>query len=725
MQALMDALSLEEMAGLLSPDPAEGNTCDTHSGAVPRLGISNYMWLTETNSDVAASCPEGASRCRTSFYGPLGCGASFNETAMRVKGRVLSFELRAFRNAGLYRPIGRSEEQKEREKIGVTAFGPNLNIPRDPRFGRLSELPGEDPFLTGTLGAAMVQGLQEPDAKGRPRALAFMKHFAAYSVEENRGHDNYNISAFDLADTYLRQYEIVSRRASPAGAMCSYNAINGAPACANDFILNKVFREQWGLQDGIITSDCGAVGNLLGAPVFAPDKATASAWAINNGTDLEMGSTILRDPQGLALALERGQVSAETVKRSARRLLKALMRAGLFDAFGDSEFDHVPIDVVGGDVHDGLAHEVALQAPVLLRNDLDVLPLEKGKNLAILGPQGADPESLWSDYASKPRCPNGSSSCAMTLVDAFASEGFDVSHSEGVPREGPPNETDTALAMQLARLADVVVLTLGTSRSQERETLDRKSTDLPGFQADFAKSVLALGKPTIIVLQNGGPISEDWLVSAFENPLAIVETFTPNARGMRAVVQLLSGRENRWGKLPYTMYPSAYQHQVSKFDFDMSKPPGRTYRYYTGPKALFPFGFGLSYTTFSLQACKCSRDAVFCAIRNTGPRRGDEVLQVYHVPSASQADEDERPTPLQTLVGFRRISLEIGESRKVEISVDPYAYQLPNQRGERKVRPGVHTLAVRLGTLGGSADDTQASVCQVIVEEEIPRKEML
>lgn len=238
MDALLEALTVAEMVTLTSPDAGFASECNGHTSAVPRLGLLQHMWLMETNTDAASDCTD--TKCRTALYGPLGYGASWNATAWRTRGHILSREVRAMRNAGFHRPQGRTPAAKAEERIGLTAFGPNINIARDPRFGRTSELPGEDPFHVGSLGAEMVLGMQEPDAQGRPRALCYLKHFTAYSVEENRGHDDHNISHFDLHDTYLRQYEIASKVGRPAGAMCSYNGVNGQPSKSSGAAFSSV-----------------------------------------------------------------------------------------------------------------------------------------------------------------------------------------------------------------------------------------------------------------------------------------------------------------------------------------------------------------------------------------------------------------------------------------------------------------------------------------------------
>jgi beta-glucosidase-like glycosyl hydrolase len=229
----MGRLTLTEKIAMISPQPQLGEICGDHTAGKASIGLPPYFWLVETNTNVASSC-FGPDRCATTFSGPLGMAASFNRTNWHLKGLVLGTEMRAFSNAGW--PRGTSPQ----DLIALTAYGPNINIARDPRFGRTSELPGEDPFLNGQYAKHMVQGMQTEDAGGHPMILAYLKHFTAYSRETDRGHDSYQISTHDLFETYLAQYEIGFVEGRATGAMCSYNAENGVPSCANNFILNKV-----------------------------------------------------------------------------------------------------------------------------------------------------------------------------------------------------------------------------------------------------------------------------------------------------------------------------------------------------------------------------------------------------------------------------------------------------------------------------------------------------
>ena len=245
-------LSLEEKVALIGPDPSLGSTCNDHTAGVARLGVPQWMWLVETNTGDNSAC-YAQDRCASTFPGPMAMGASFNRSSWRLKGSVLGSELRAFNNLGWHRDAGVAAKAF----IGLTGFGPNINIARDPRFGRSSELPGEDPTLSGVYATEMVQGMQEEDAHGYPKMLAFLKHFTAYSTETNRGHDDYTISQHDLFETYLPQYEMAFTKGGASGAMCSYNAVNGHPSCANSFVLKTLLKESWSPHEPAGHAACG------------------------------------------------------------------------------------------------------------------------------------------------------------------------------------------------------------------------------------------------------------------------------------------------------------------------------------------------------------------------------------------------------------------------------------------------------------------------------------
>eukprot|EP01126_Amoeba_proteus_P002860 TRINITY_DN10928_c0_g1_i7.p1 TRINITY_DN10928_c0_g1~~TRINITY_DN10928_c0_g1_i7.p1 ORF type:complete len:672 (+),score=96.86 TRINITY_DN10928_c0_g1_i7:1352-3367(+) len=500
---LMGRLSLDEKIAMISPQPDLGNTCGDHTAGKSEIGLPTYFWLVETNTNVASSCL-GPDKCATTFTGPLGMASSFNRTSWRMKGLVIGTEMRAFSNAGWSRSTG------PLDFIALTAYGPNINICRDPRFGRNSELPGEDPFLNGHYAKEMVHGMQHKDSNGHPLVLAYLKHFTAYSRETNRGHDTYQISLHDLFETYLTQYEIAFVEGEATGAMCSYNAENGVPSCANDFILNKVIRNLWNRPDAHITTDCGAVSNMRGPPANAPTDEHAAAWTINNGTDIEMGSTVWTTH--LKTAIQQGLTSETVVDAAFRRSYLPHFKAGRFDPIPTVAWTQIGIDVINSTLHQQIQFEAALQSFVLLKNQDSVLPLKKGLNVAVLGPLGMTRFGMLSDYAADQICWQDYD-CIPTIAEAitwsnvagrtFSTAGVDINsnNASGIPA-----------AIALVKQVDVVVLVLGIDRTIEHEGVDRVDTALPGLQELFALQVLAVGKPVVLILCNGGALAIDNLI---------------------------------------------------------------------------------------------------------------------------------------------------------------------------------------------------------------------
>ena len=700
--SLVNELNLSEKISLLTPDPTQGNPCDDHTAAVPRIGLPSIMWLTEVNSMVDAVCV-GPDKCPTVFYGPLGSAASFNTTSWRARGYTLGMELRAFRNVGGARPVG------AKELVGLTGFGPNINIgtfltlsvylinsvgdlliARDPRFGRTSELPGEDPLINGKYAAEMIQGMQTKDDDGFYLMLGFLKHFSAYSVEEDRFTSNFNISKYDLADTYLRQFKIAVTQGKPAGVMCSYNSINGTPSCANGFLLNTLLRQEWKQPDIIVTSDCDAIKNLHGPPAYAPNELFQSSWALNNGTDLEMGTTIFQ--MGLARAVRSGLTNETIISASVQRLYKALMRAGQFQK---TSFDKIGDEVINSTKHQRRSHDAALQGPVLLRNN--VLPLQLGSTLSVIGPFGNAKATLFEDY-SKLVCHEPGNGCVLSLYEALQKLHGNATFTQGTDElQSIPNGVQAAITA--AMKSDYTILVIGSSSLQEAEGTDKNTTDISTPQLQLARAILSLGRPTVILLVNGGALSIDELANSNHSQLSIVELFNPGPQ-TRAIAQLLTGKENRWGKLPYTIYPSDYQHEISKNSFSMSVFPGRTYRYFM-KTPLWPFGFGLSYTDFAITELSCADQSnIKVTVKNIGLRRGDEVLQAYHSLNTLQT----HPLPIKTLFEFERVRLEAGEFIEMSIPVTIESVSVVDNNGNQVLYHGNHSIFIALGTLGGSSD---------------------
>ncbi len=694
LESLISELTLEEKVNLIAPDSALGSTCNDHTHGVERLDVPPYMWLVETNTAAASKC-YAENVCATTFNGPIGLGATFNRTVWFQKGQVISTEIRAFNNKNWPRGTG------DKDFIGITGYGPNINIARDPRFGRTSELPGEDPYLSGHYAKHMVHGTMETDKNGHPRMLTYLKHFTAYSTETNRGHDTYNISMHDFFDTYLAQYKIAFTEGKPVGAMCSYNAENGHPSCANDFILNKVVREMWKQPDAHITTDCGAVSNMLGAPVHAPSNLYATAWTIGNGTDLEMGTTLWN--QTLVEAVKTNVVSVKTVEESIRRGYIHHFRAGRFDPIESVEWSNIDIDVVNSTEHRAIQYDAGLQAVVLLKNEEKLLPLEKGKKIAVVGPMGITHSGLLSDYAGDQQCYNDpNNNCIPTIAQAI--EEYNVGGTTMSASGVDVNSTSTsgiADALKLVNDADIVILALGIDKTIEHEGHDRPSIGLPGQQENFAKQVLATKKPVVLILNNGGPLAIDDLI---EPSKTIVEAFNLGGLGSKPLASLIFGDANKWGKMPYTTYPKNYINEQSMTNYDMAKAPGRTYRYYTGTP-LFKFGQGESYTTFDME---CKHDGLTkdngvtlkCHLKNTGDMDGDEVIQVYHTVGEEIRSKANHPIAIKQLVEFERVSVAKGADVDVEISLTNDSFELVNEHGVSVVYPGEHTIMLERGVEG-------------------------
>lgn len=701
---LMSRFNLTEKVRQITPQKTIGNECDAYTGGKPEIGLPPWHWLVETNTNIASGCPvEG--HCATTFIGPMGLGASFNRSSWRLKGSVFGTEMRAFTNIGgsRYKPDGKNP-------ICLTGFGPNINIARDPRFGRASELPGEDPFLSGTYAVEMVSGMQEKDSKGFPKMAAFLKHYTAYSRETDRGHDSYAISDFDFGDTYLAQYELAFTEVGagrPYGVMCSYNAENGVPSCANNWLLNEKLRG-WS-PDALVTTDCGAVRNLKGTPVFAPDDIHAAAFALMNGTDIEMGGN---EFGLLDQAVQQGLATEARITQAVRRSFKVHFDLGRFDPPESSDYANYGLEHVNSSLHQQISYEAALQGLVLLQNDGGALPLKQGVKVALLGPQGEAQDQLLSDYAADEQCFGGDYHCIITIKDALVSTnvGGQVVVAKGV--EVADNSTaGIAEALEAAKASDVVVLAMGNGRAIEHEGQDRTDTKLPGIQEDFILQVLALNKPTVLVLTNGGAVAIDRLMERAQGqtaPYAIIEAFNPAVIGAKALAASLFGLENRWGKLPVTMYPHSYVQEQDMANYDMTVAPGRTYKYYNGT-ALYPFGYGLSLTSFAL-TCSQSEDApmsVTCTVSNTGDLQGDEVVQVYH--SAAHIGRVDHPVPSRALVDFSRVTVASHDQEELSFTITEEQLKIVNKQGVRTLYPGKHHIIFTRGVV----DDEQVFVVDV------------
>lgn len=712
---LIGRLTTEEKIGLMSADSTTHvSTCNFMDSGVMRLGIPHYMQLVETNTAVASTCL-GPYKCSTNYPGPTGLGGTFNRTLWWAKGHAMGQEMRAFNNLNWYR----ATDDAPYSLIGLNGYGPNINIARDPRYGRTSELPGEDPFLSGTYAVNMVrgaQGLDEYDS-GSSKYLKTtfgLKHYALYSVEEERSSFIPNVTAHDLWETFLPQYALgfshKDADGNPAGGamgtMCSYAGLNGVPSCANDYLLNTIVRGKFGRPDVVVGTDCGAVNNMVYGNQYASSSEDAAQKACNGGSDMELGDSLWAPKAAggqdlLNQAIKDNLVTSDRLDESVRRILNVRFLTGSFDPLVNQPYTKIGAEAVNSTAAQQLNLEAALQSFVLLKNDNAVLPIVKGKKTALLGPHVFSTRDLMSDYKGDEQCAGGGSdfSCFSTIATAFtnANGPENTVVSEGVDLASF-NTTGIAAAIAAAKSAEQVILFIGIGNTQEHEGIDRQNISLPGYQEMFTNQVLAVCKqnniPAAVVLINGGVLGIDSIVPAAD---AIVEAFYPSVRGADALAMTLFGEQNRWGKLPVTMYPENYPSLVSMTDFDMSKGPGRTYKYYTG-QPLFPFGHGMSYSDFSM---KCSTNQtslplqVQCTIElQTGPT-GDEVLMMFHRVSSNIRSKANHPVPIKELVGFDRVT--VSSSSVVTFDIGPNQLGLVNKDGDRVLVTGEHYIDITNG----------------------------
>jgi len=450
------------------------------------------------------------------------------------------------------------------------------------------------------------------------------------------------------------------------------------------------------MKDAHITTDCGAVTNLLHEPANAASNVEAVAMALNGGTDVEMGSTLFSE--NLRNATESGLVKEEDFEKSWRRTFRVLFKSGRFDPIDSIKWSNFGVEMINSTFAQETNMEAALQGNVLLKND-GLLPLTAGQKIAVVGPMFDARKSLLSSYAADDICfdqENTNYACITSLLEAVTENnvGGTTVGSLGV-NILDDDESNIDAAVSVARDADLVILAVGQDKSVEQEGKDRTDTALPGIQEEFAKKILALNKPVAMVMVNGGAIAIDNLV---DGPNAIVEGFNPNVKGFEALGKLLFGA-NRWGKLPVTMYPHSYIDEQEMTNYDMSKSPGRTYKYYQG-EPLFEFGHGLSYTTFDL-SCDDSKDEdnsvkIKCSLSNSGDVDGDEVVMVFH--SIGDNVDVDHPVPIKQLRDFSREGVVKGGKKEVTFAFTADdIFGVIDGNGDKQVYSGTHNVVVVAG----------------------------
>ena len=666
-QALVAQMDVMEAAAQLSYD----------APAIDRLNIPEYNWWNEALHGVARA------GVATSFPQAIGIAATFDPELVQQLGDIAATEGRAKYNA--LSAKGDRDIYK-----GLTFWSPNINIFRDPRWGRGHETYGEDPYLTAQLGKAYIRGLQGDGEYLKSAACA--KHFAVHSGPEAERHwFNAVPSKKDMNETYLPAFKAAVMEADVESVMGAYNAVNGYPACGSPELLEEYLRKQWNFQ-GHVVSDCWAIRDFHENHHFTDPPAESSAAALKAGTDLNCGCTY----RCLLTALAQKLITEEDIRRAAVRLFTTRYLLGIMDG-QHTEFDSIPYSVLECREHLAAANEAAEKGIVLLKNN-GILPLSKEKLSAIgvVGPNANSRVALIGNY-------HGTSSRYITVLEGIQDEAGDdvrVYYSEGshlfkdrVENLGRPNDR-IAEACVVADQSDVVVLVLGLDETLEGEEGDTGNADasgdkrnllLPQGQRELAKAVLDTGKPVILCLMAGSAIDVSEIA---DRAAAVVQLWYPGARGGKAAADILFGKRSPSGKLPVTFYYNSALEEMPAFtDYSMKN---RTYRYYTG-KPLYPFGYGLTYGDTSVVSMTADKNAAAVTVRNDGMDTED-VLQLYLKDMASP-DAPENPI----LCGFRRVALVQGEEKEIIIPLNPDAFRVCNAEGQWISGSGKWTLYAAFG----------------------------
>ena len=626
--------------------------------AVERLGVPAYNWWNEGLHGVARS------GTATMFPQAIGLAAMFDDKLLGEVAKIIATEARAKYNA--------SSKKGDRDIYkGLTLWSPNINIFRDPRWGRGHETYGEDPYLTTKLGVSFVKNLQG-DGKYM-LAAGCAKHFAAHSGPEALRHEfNTIASKKDLAETYLPAFESLLKEAKVEGVMGAYTRLNGDPTCASPFLMGKL--KEWGF-DGYFVSDCWAIRDFHESHRVTKTPTESAAKAINAGCDLNCGNTYVH----LLAAEKEGLVSKETIRNAVVRLMRTRMRLGLFEEH--TEFDDIPYDVVACDEHRKVSLECAEKSMVLLKNN-GMLPLKKEslKSIAVIGPNSDSIDALRGNYYGTSIAPKtfleGIREEAGSDIRVYYAEGSSLDKDRIQPLAFA--EDGIAEALILGEMADAIVLCVGLDATLEGEqgdtgnafdSGDKRDLLLPEGQRVLIEKVLDLGKPTVVVLAAGSSI----------NPLAdkadaLIQAWYPGELGGTALANILFGKVSPSGKLPLTFYES-----IDKIpDFADYSMKDRTYRY-TRENILYPFGYGLTYSKIAVTDCvyDAASGIATVSVQNQGDVDTEDVVQLY-IRNTTSAFAN----PYPRLCGFERVAIPAGGEITVQIKIDDSAFDVVNEEGE-------------------------------------------
>lgn len=662
--ALLQRMTLDEKISQL-----------THTApAIPRLRIPEYNWWNE--------CLHGVARAGTATVFPqaIGMAASFNDTLLHQVGIAISDEARAKFNVA-------QKLNNRAQYFGLTFWTPNINLFRDPRWGRGQETYGECPYLTSRMGVALITGLQGNDPKYLKTA-ACAKHYAVHSGPEPSRHVfNAVVSQRDLRESYLPHFKAAVQEAKVESVMGAYNRTNGEPCCASPTLIQQILRDEWGFT-GHFVSDCGAIEDFHKYHKITKDAAESAALGLKNGCDLNCGATYCKLQDAVAFGL----LTEADLDRALRRLFATRFKLGLFDK--QTPWSKLSPKVIRCDKHRQLARRMAQESIVLLKNN-GILPLRKdARQYVVAGPNAMDQAVLLGNY-------NGLAPQQQTVLEGIlgkVSAGTQVQWVKGCDLTGDRAPNTGELPNWLLTYGppvDAIIAVLGYNAFLEGEEGgtddggdgDRHNHGLPGRQYEYLRFLKTLGKPLILVVMAGSPIDLSW---AKENCDAILFAWYPGESGGGAVADVLFGDYNPAGRLPIT-FPRSYEQLPAFEDYNMR---GRTYRFMDA-EPLYPFGYGLSYTTFKYSKLTVTGLDVSVDVKNTGKRAGDEVVQLY-----IRDVESSVPVPRLHLEGFKRIHLTPGQTKTVKFRLKRDQFACYDDAGQPFIEPGKFEITVGGGQPG-------------------------
>lgn len=653
---------------------------------IPRLHVNAWGGWNQTLHGVWSKQPT------TLFPAAIAMGATWDPSLVHDITHAMSDEARALYNIGADGP---------RSKHGLVFRSPVINVSRDPRWGRIQEVFSEDPFLTGRMGVAYVEGLQGND----PRYLevaATVKHFAVNNVESGRLRLSASVDERNLMEYWLPHWKDAIMEAHAQSVMSSYNAINGTPDAINKYLLTDILRKQWGF-DGFVTDDLGAVNWLVERHHITEDPVEATAWAIKAGCD----SDDAEYERNIPLAVKSGKLSMADVDRALANVLRVGFRLGAFDPPEMNPYSKIPASTIRSAEHLDMSLKTALESMTLLSNHKNFLPLNKTqlKSVAVIGPAG-DSDYETGNYYGKP----ARKISPFDGLKEYLGSQVNVQYEQGTGFVETADPAAIARAAELAKKSDIAILFLGTDLKVEAEGRDRRDLNLPGDQEQLMKAVFAANPKTVLVLMNAGPLAVNW---ANDNLPAILCAWYPGESAGTAIARTLFGENNPGGHLPYTVYADLNGVPPTN-EYDVSK--GYTYMYFKGTP-LYPFGYGLSYTQFEYSHLKLSNPSmktdgkleVSFDLRNTGEREGAEVAQLYVHQVKSNVVQ-----PIKSLRGFERVELKPNETRhiQIELPASRLSYYDVKSKGFI-VDPGLFDIMI-----GSSSEDIRLRTQLTVVSKE-------